>query len=56
MDKKLFTKNLNALKNKKLKEKLKNYKASKFKVSIGKDSLDINFISNNHGGGVYHAL
>ncbi|TXE84414.1 motility associated factor glycosyltransferase family protein [Campylobacter peloridis] len=56
MDKKLFTKNLNALKNKKLKEKLKNYKASKFKVSIGKDSLDINFISNNHGGGGYTML
>ncbi|EAH8152500.1 motility associated factor glycosyltransferase family protein [Campylobacter lari] len=47
MDKKLFNKNLNSLKNENLKNKLKNLKANKFKVSIGSDPLDINFISND---------
>ncbi|EAK0950212.1 motility associated factor glycosyltransferase family protein [Campylobacter lari] len=47
MDRKLFNKNLNSLKNKNLKNKLKNLKANKFKVNIGSDPLDINFISNN---------
>ncbi|EDP6892671.1 DUF115 domain-containing protein, partial [Campylobacter lari] len=47
MDKKLFKKNLNSLKNEILKNKLKNLKPNKFKVSIGTDPLDINFISND---------
>ncbi|ECP5270671.1 motility associated factor glycosyltransferase family protein [Campylobacter lari] len=47
MDKKLFNKNLNSLKNENLKNKLKNLKANKFKVSIGSDPLDINFINND---------
>ncbi|EAH6293296.1 motility associated factor glycosyltransferase family protein [Campylobacter lari] len=47
MDKKLFNKNLNSLKNENLKNKLKNLKVNKFRVSIGSDPLDINFISND---------
>ncbi|EAH6868656.1 DUF115 domain-containing protein [Campylobacter lari] len=47
MDKKLFNKNIKSLKNENLKNKLKNLKTNKFKVSIGTDPLDINFISND---------
>ncbi|MFG5141874.1 motility associated factor glycosyltransferase family protein, partial [Campylobacter lari] len=42
-----FNKNLNSLKNENLKNKLKNLKVNKFRVSIGSDPLDINFISND---------
>ncbi|MCV3396224.1 motility associated factor glycosyltransferase family protein [Campylobacter sp. RKI_CA19_01116] len=43
----LFNKNLEALNNKILKEKLENFKPQKFQILQGKDSLDINFI--HHG-------
>ncbi|EAJ0348352.1 motility associated factor glycosyltransferase family protein [Campylobacter lari] len=49
MEKHIFNKNLEALKNKKLKEKLENFKPQNFQILQGKDSLDINFI--HHGGG-----
>ncbi|HEC1790814.1 TPA: hypothetical protein R1728_000667 [Campylobacter lari] len=39
----LFNKNLEALNNKILKEKLENFKPQKFQILQGKDSLDINF-------------
>ncbi|MCX2752005.1 hypothetical protein [Campylobacter sp. MIT 21-1682] len=44
MDKELFKKNLKALDNKELKEKLKQIKkAKRYELRFGQDSLDINF-------------
>ncbi|VEJ52510.1 Motility accessory factor [Campylobacter insulaenigrae] len=51
MQENLFDKNINALKDKRLKEKLQNFNERKFQVQIGDDSLDINFIKENYGGG-----
>ncbi|WP_330849000.1 hypothetical protein [Campylobacter armoricus] len=50
MQKTLFEKNINALNNIPLKEKLKNFQQNHFRVIIGNDPLDINFINN--GGGI----
>ncbi|MCR6582163.1 hypothetical protein CINS5918_06745 [Campylobacter insulaenigrae] len=52
MQENLFDKNINALKDKRLKEKLQNFNERKFQVQIGDDSLDINFIKENYGGGI----
>ncbi|WP_291949783.1 hypothetical protein [Campylobacter sp.] len=52
MQENLFDKNINALQNERLKEKLQNFNERKFQVQIGSDSLDINFIKENYGGGV----
>lgn len=49
----LFNKNLEALNNKILKEKLENFKPQKFQILQGKDSLDINFIHYEEGYTVY---
>ncbi len=52
MQENLFDKNINALQNERLKEKLQNFNERKFQVQIGSDSLDINFIKENYGGGI----
>ncbi|EAJ1253947.1 motility associated factor glycosyltransferase family protein [Campylobacter lari] len=49
MQKHIFSKNLKALNNKKLKKRLKDFKTLNFQILQGKDPLDINFI--HHGGG-----
>ncbi|EAK9952297.1 motility accessory factor [Campylobacter lari] len=51
MQKTLFEKNIQALQNTKLKEKLLHFEQITFQIIQGSDPLDINFIHN--GGGVY---
>ncbi|MBF7042399.1 motility associated factor glycosyltransferase family protein [Campylobacter volucris] len=53
MQKALFEKNIQALQNVKLKEKLQNFKKNNFKVIVGNDALDINFIHNGGGYRLY---
>ncbi|TXE85866.1 motility associated factor glycosyltransferase family protein [Campylobacter volucris] len=53
MQKALFEKNIQALQNVKLKEKLQNFKKNNFKAIIGNDTLDINFIHNGGGYRLY---
>ncbi|EAK5530110.1 motility associated factor glycosyltransferase family protein [Campylobacter lari] len=53
MQKALFEKNIQALQNVKLKEKLQNFKKNNFKVVVGNDALDINFIHNGGGYRLY---
>ncbi|MFQ6343029.1 DUF115 domain-containing protein, partial [Campylobacter sp. VTCC 70190] len=48
--KELFNKNLNALNNALLKERLGQIKSSKFEFVLGKDNLDINLKDTSGGG------
>ncbi|MCR2066213.1 motility associated factor glycosyltransferase family protein [Campylobacter helveticus] len=53
MQKALFRKNLNALRNPILKQTLSNIKQSKFKLILGKDEFDINLLDEGGGGVMY---
>ncbi|EAI5466334.1 motility associated factor glycosyltransferase family protein [Campylobacter lari] len=54
MQENIFNKNLKALSNKDLKEKLTNFKQNNFKIKQGSDPLDINFIHHKREQALYN--